>query len=63
MAREEFGLQPRSKVTLRHAQQDFDTISSVVFPFSPFFACQGKPLLSGFSFYVQMVTGNLKVAN
>ena len=25
MAREEIGLQPRSKVALRHAQQDFDT--------------------------------------
>ena len=25
------GLQPRSKVILRHAQQDFDTISSAVF--------------------------------
>ena len=26
MAREEIGLQPRSKVILSHAQQDFDTI-------------------------------------
>ena len=42
MAREEIVLQPRSKVILRHAQQDFDTISSEVFLFSPFFACQGK---------------------
>ena len=48
IAREEIGLQPRSKVILRHAQQDFDTISSELFLFSPFFACQGKrPLLSG----------------
>ena len=47
MAREEIGLQPRSKVILRHAQQDFDTISSEVFLFSLFLACQGKPLLSG----------------
>ena len=47
MAREEIGLQPRSKVILRHAQQDFDTISPEAFLFSPFFACQGKPLLSG----------------
>ena len=31
MAREEIGLQPRSKVRLRHAQQDCDTISSEVF--------------------------------
>ena len=46
MAREEIGIQPRSKVILRHAQQCFDTISSEVFLFSPFFACQGKPLLS-----------------
>ena len=37
MAREEIGLQPRSKVILRHTQQDFDTISSEVFLFSPFF--------------------------
>ena len=28
MAREEIGFQPRSKVILRHAQQDFDTIAS-----------------------------------
>ena len=48
IAREEIGLEPRSKVTLRHAQQDFDTISSEVFLFSPFFACQGKPLSSGY---------------
>ena len=46
MAREEIGLRPRSKVMLRHAQQDFDTISSEVFLFSPVFACRGKPLLS-----------------
>ena len=46
MAREEIGLQLRYKVDiLRHAQQDFDTMSSEVFLFSPFFACQGKPLL------------------
>ena len=31
MAREEIGLQPCSKVILRHAQQDLDTISSEVF--------------------------------
>ena len=42
MAREEIGLQPRSKVILRHAQQDFDTISSELF-----FASQEKPLSSG----------------
>ena len=45
IAREEIGLQPRSKVILRHAQQD--AISLEVFLFSPFFASQGKPLLSG----------------
>ena len=33
MAREEIGLQPRSKIILRHAQQDFDT---EVFLFSIF---------------------------
>ena len=48
MAREEIGLKPRSKVIFCHAQQDFDTISSEVFLFSPYFACQGKPLLSGY---------------
>ena len=42
MAREEIGLQPRSKIMLRHAQQDFDTISSEVFLFSPFFAYQAR---------------------
>ena len=47
MTREEIGLQLRSKVILRHTEQDFDTMSSEVFLFSPFFACQGKPLLSG----------------
>ena len=47
MAREKTGLQPRSKVILRHAQQDFDTISSEVFLFYKFFACQRKSLLSG----------------
>ena len=31
MAREEIGLQLRSKVLLRYAQQNFDTISSEVF--------------------------------
>ena len=31
MAREEIGFQPRSKVLLHHAQQDFDMISSEVF--------------------------------
>ena len=36
MAREDIGLQPRSKVILRHAQQDFDTISSEVFLLSIF---------------------------
>ena len=36
MTREEVGLQPRSKVILRHAQQDFDTISSEVFLLSNF---------------------------
>ena len=40
-ASEEIGLQPRSKVVLRHAQQDFDTISSEVFLFSTFFALSG----------------------
>ena len=48
MAREEIGLQPRSKVKLRHAQQDFDTISSEAFFFFPFFACKEKLLLSGY---------------
>ena len=48
MAREEIGLQPRSKTILRHAQQDFDTIFSEVFLFSLFFSCQEKPLLSGY---------------
>ena len=43
MAREEIGLQPRSKVILRHAQQDFDMISSEVF-FSLNFSCAGKNL-------------------
>ena len=28
-----------------HAQQDFDRISSEVFLFSPFFACQDKPVI------------------
>ena len=37
MAREEIGLEPRSKVIVRYAQQDFDAISSEVFLFSPFF--------------------------
>ena len=37
MAREEIGLEPRSKVIVRHAQQDFDAISLEVFLFSPFF--------------------------
>ena len=32
---------------ITHTQQDIDTISSEVFLFSPFFACQGKPLSSG----------------
>ena len=50
MAREEIRLQPRSKVIVRHAQQDFDTISSEVFLFSSFFACQEKSLLSGYQF-------------
>ena len=36
MAREDIGLQPRSKVILHHTQQDFDTISSEVFLFSQF---------------------------
>ena len=45
MAREEIGLQPRSKVILRHAQQDFDTMSSEVSLFSPFFACRGKSVI------------------
>ena len=31
IAREEIGLQPRSKDILYHAQQDFDTISSDIF--------------------------------
>ena len=35
MTSEEIGLQPHSKVILRHAQQDFDTISSEVFLYSP----------------------------
>ena len=47
ISREEIGLQPRSKVILRHAQQDFDTISSEVFLFSPFFACQGNLCYQG----------------
>ena len=48
MAREEIGLQPHSKVKLRHVQQDFDMISSEVFLFSPFslarenLCCQGR---------------------
>ena len=33
---------------ITHTPQDFDTISSEVFLFSPFFACQEKPLLSGY---------------
>ena len=41
MAREEIGLQPRSKVILRHAQQDFDTTSSKVF-LLPIFRVPGK---------------------
>ena len=32
---------------IAHTQQDFDTISSEVFLFSPFFACQEKPPLLG----------------
>ena len=36
MAREEIRLLPRSKVILRHAQQNFDTISSEVFLLSNF---------------------------
>ena len=44
MAREEIGLQPRSKVILRHAQQDFETIYSEVFLFS---RARKKSLLSG----------------
>ena len=31
---------------IAHTQQYFDTISSEAFHFSPFFACQEKPLLS-----------------
>ena len=46
MAREEIGLQPRSKDILRHAHQDFDTISFEAFLFSSFFACREKPLFS-----------------
>ena len=37
--------QPRSKVILRHVQQEFGMISSEVFLFSPFFACQEKPVI------------------
>ena len=33
---------------IAHAQQDFETNSSEVFLFSPIFACQEKPLLSGY---------------
>ena len=42
VAREEIGFQTRSKVILRHAQQDFDTISSELFLFSPIFRVPGK---------------------
>ena len=42
MTREEIGLQPRSKVILRHTEQDFDTMSSEVFLFSPFFRVPRK---------------------
>ena len=41
MAREEIGLQPRSKVTTRQAQQQFDTISSDV-SFLSIFRVPGK---------------------
>ena len=41
MAGEEIGLQPRSTVTLRHARQDFDTISSEGF-FVSIFRVLGK---------------------
>ena len=35
---------------IAHTQQEFDTISSAVFLFYPFFVCQEKPLLSGYKF-------------
>ena len=42
ISREEIGLQPRSKVILRHAQQDFDMISSEAFDRK--FACSQSAL-------------------
>ena len=57
MAREEIGPQPCSKVILHHAQQDFDTISSGIFLFSPFFTCLGKPLLDCYQGRVLHVGG------
>ena len=42
-----------------HTQHDFDTISSEVFLFAPFFTYQEKPLVSEYKFYYTWFTNEL----
>ena len=56
MTREEIGLQPRPKVILRHAQQDFDAISSGVFLLS-IFCVPGK------TFVIRVIHTKIVVSN